>query len=115
MLIWPSLRKGGSGAVSPFNATLMMNKEDAAVVDVRDADDYAQGHILNARNLPFKEIETRIAELQRFKNKPLIVVCDKGVRAAGAAALFKKLGFAHAVPLEGGLAAWRAAGLPTSK
>ena len=115
MLMWPSLRRGGSGAVSPFNATLLINKEDAAVVDIRDAEDYAQGHILHARNIPLKEIEARTAELQKHKNKPVIVVCDRGARAAGAVALFKKLGFANAVPLEGGLTAWRAAGLPTAK
>lgn len=115
MLVWPALRRGGSGAVSPLNATLMMNKEDAAVIDIRDAEEYAQGHILNARNIPLKDAESRVAELQKYKNKPLVIVCERGARAAGAAALFRKLGFANAVALEGGLAAWRSAGLPTTK
>ena len=109
------LRRGGSGAVSPLNATMMMNKQDAVVVDIRDAEDYARGHILNARNIPFKEIDARAAELQKYKNKPVIVVCDKGIRGAAGAASLKKLGFAEAVTLEGGLSAWLAAGLPTAK
>ena len=115
MLIWPTFRRGAAGGVSPLAATLMMNKQDALVVDVRDAEAFAGGHILNARNIPLKDLATRAAELQKYKNKPIIVVCDRGVRGSDGAATLKKAGFEQAIPLEGGLTAWRTAGLPTTK
>jgi rhodanese-related sulfurtransferase len=115
MLIWPSLRKGPGAAVSPLNATLMMNKQDAVVVDVRDPEDYANGHILHARNIPLKDLESRAAELNKFKSKAVILVCDKGMRSGAGAALLKKLGFGEVLKLDGGLAGWREAGLPVAK
>ena len=115
MLVWPMIRSGGSTSVSPLNATLMMNKQDAVVVDVRDADAFAAGHILNARNIPLKELQARAEELQKYKKKPLIVVCEKGMHSGAGATLLKKLGYEGALCLDGGLAAWRNAGLPTAK
>lgn len=114
MLIWPVLRRSGA-AVSPFNATLMINKQDAVVVDVRNAEDYAGGHIINARHIPLPELEGRAGELNKFKNKPVILVCDKGLRSGMAVGVLKKLGFNEVLNLDGGIAAWRAAGLPTAK
>lgn len=114
MLFWPSIRGGAGRGLSPLAATQAMNK-DAGVVDIRDAEEFAQGHIINARNIPAKDLEVRSAELQKYKNKPLIVVCEKGNLSNGAAARLQKLGFEQALPLEGGLAAWRTAGLPVSK
>ena len=115
MLIWPSIRGSAGRGLSPLAATQTMNGKDAVVVDVRDAEEFAQGHILNSRNIPAKDLESRSAELQKYKAKPVILVCDKGMRSGGAAAQLQKLGFEQAVRLEGGLAAWRTAGLPLSK
>ncbi|HKY01338.1 MAG TPA: rhodanese-like domain-containing protein [Burkholderiales bacterium] len=115
MLVWPALRRGGGSSVSSLNATLMMNKQDAVVVDVRDPEAYAAGHILNARNIPLKDLQARAEELQKYKKKPVILVCEKGMRSGAGATLLKKLGYEGALSLEGGLAAWRDAGLPTAK
>jgi rhodanese-related sulfurtransferase len=114
MLLWPTFRGGGATGLSPLHATQKMNK-DAVVVDVRDPEEFARGHIINARNIPAKELESRSAELQKFKNKPVIVVCEKGMQGGDAASRLRKLGFEQAVRLEGGLAAWRTAGLPLTK
>jgi rhodanese-related sulfurtransferase len=116
MLVWPLLRRGGGGArVSASDAVQLINKHDAVIVDIREANEFAAGHILNARNIPLKEIEARVKELAKFKEKPVIVACDSGNRSRGGVAALKKQGFAQVYNLTGGLGAWQQAGLPTEK
>lgn len=115
MLAWPLLRgTGGSAAVTTLQATQMINREDAIMLDVRDTDAYAQGHILNARNIPMAQLEERVAELAKGKGKTrtIIVHCETGVRSNAAHALLVKQGFEKVFTLSGGIAAWKTAGLP---
>ena len=116
MLLWPLLRKGTGGPwVDTLQATQLMNREDALVVDLRAADEYAKGHILGAKNLPLADLPRRAGELEKYKSKPLIVHCGDGNRAGGGMALLRKQGFANVVNLTGGYAAWQQAGLPVEK
>ena len=116
MLLWPLLRRGAGGPwVSTLQATQLMNRDDALVIDVRPAAEFAKGHILGARNVPAGELERRAAEFDRFKAKPVIVNCGDGNRAGDAAALLRKSGFGNVVNLTGGYAAWQQAGLPVEK
>ncbi len=116
MLVWPLVRRGVGGAsVGTLEATMLINQKDAVVIDVREPGEFAQSHILNARNIPLGEIEARIKELERFKDKAVIVACATGNRSGSAAATLRKQGFTSVVNLAGGLAAWQQAGLPTAK
>ena len=116
MLIWPAVRRGAGGAsISTLQATLLMNQQNALVLDVRDAAEYAKGHMLNARNIPLGELEARSAELDKHKAKPVIVVCDTGNRSGRAAAALRKKGFEQVFTLGGGIGAWQQAGLPLEK
>jgi rhodanese-related sulfurtransferase len=116
MLVWPLVRRGAGGPwVSTLEATMLINQKDALVLDVRAPGEFAQGHILNARNVPVEELETRIKELERYKAKPIICACGTGNRSGTAAGILRKHGFASVVNLSGGLAAWQQAGLPTEK
>jgi rhodanese-related sulfurtransferase len=116
MLVWPLVRRGAGGpSVNTLEATMLMNKKDSLVLDVRAADEFSQGHILNARNIPLDELEGRVKEIERYKDKPVIVACAVGSRSGGAAGLLRKHGFTNVVNLSGGIAAWRQAGLPTEK
>ena len=116
MLIWPLLRKGTGGPwVNTLQATQLMNREDALVIDLRPAADFAKGHILGARNLPLAELEKRAGELDKHKAKPVILHCADGNRAGDGVALLRKNGFASVVNLSGGYAAWQQAGLPVDK
>jgi len=116
MLVWPLLRRGGGGPrVTASDAVQLINKHDAVVVDIREPSEYAAGHILNSRNVPLKELDSRVKELARFKEKPVIVACDTGNRSRGGVAALKKLGFSQVYNLAGGLGAWQQAGLPTEK
>jgi rhodanese-related sulfurtransferase len=116
MLVWPLVRRGAAGAsVGTLEATMLINQKDAIVIDVREPGEFAQTHILNSRNVPLGEIEARIKELERFKEKPVIVSCATGNRSGSAASVLRKHGFTNVVNLAGGVAAWQQAGLPTGK
>jgi hypothetical protein len=84
MLLWPMLRGAGGASVNTLQATQLMNRENALVLDVRDAASYASGHILGARNVPLADLEKRIGELDKFKAKPVIVMCEVGNSSARA-------------------------------
>ncbi|HEY6241821.1 MAG TPA: rhodanese-like domain-containing protein [Burkholderiales bacterium] len=113
MLIWPAVRRGTSGAsVSTLQATLLINQQNALVLDVRDAGEYGKGHVLNARNIALGELEARATEIDKYKSKPVIVVCETGNRSGKAVAILRKQGFGQVFALGGGVGAWRQAGLP---
>jgi len=117
MLLWPLVRRSTGGPwVTPAEATHLINREDALVVDVRDPGEYSTGHILGAKNVPLARLEEGANELAKRKEKPLIVYCDTGTnRAAKAVSALKKQGFARVVNLNGGIGAWQQAGLPIEK
>ena len=116
MLIWPALRRGAGGPwADTLQATQLINREDALVIDVREAAEYAKGHILGAKSVPLAQLEARSRELEKHKAKPVIVHCDDGNRAGAAVAILKKHGHAKVVNLAGGFNAWRQAGLPVEK
>lgn len=116
MLVWPLVKRGTGGPwVNTLEATMLINQKDALVLDVRESGEYAQGHILNARNIPLGELESRIKEIERYKGKPVILACATGSRSGGAAGILRKHGFTAVVNLSGGVAAWQQAGLPTEK
>lgn len=116
MLLWPYLRRGTGGPwVSTLEATQMINREDALVLDVREPAEFSAGHMLGAKNIPLANIEARSAELDKHKAKPVIVLCNDGSRASKAAAVLRARGFVNVVNLSGGLPAWQQAGLPVVK
>lgn len=113
LLLWPLLKKGGgSTAVSPLEATQLINHRNALVVDLRDEKDFALGSLAGARNIPFASLAERAGEIARFKSRPVVLVCDAGQRSASAIATFKTQGFDEAYSLAGGVSAWKAASLP---
>ncbi len=113
MLAWPLVRRSTGGpSVSVAQATQLINREDAVVIDVREPGEFQAGRILGAKNTPLERIGD--TELKR-KDKPVIVYCESGERAPKAAALLRKQGHDRAVSLQGGIAAWKQAGLPVEK
>lgn len=115
MLLWPLVRRGAGGPyASPSEATLLINRQDAVVIDIREPDEFASGHVLNARNIPIAQLKGRAGELAKHKEKPVIVVCASGQRSSGAIAILKQEGFSNLFNLQGGFGAWKQAGLPTT-
>ncbi len=106
----------GGARVSTSEATNLINREDAQVIDVREAADFGGGHLIGARNIPAAKFAERAADLEKMKGKPVIVCCETGLRSGKAAKELQKLGFDRVFNLDGGIAASRKAGLPlTSK
>ncbi|HQR04217.1 MAG: rhodanese-like domain-containing protein [Proteobacteria bacterium] len=114
VVLWQTLRGNGRHQLSAAEATLKINREDAVVVDVRESSEWSSGHIPNARHIPLGQLEKRIAELEKFKSRPLIVCCASGNRAADATATLRRIGFEQAYTLRGGIGGWVDAGLPTT-
>ena len=116
LLLWPMIsRRAGAAALGTIQATQLINGKNAIVLDVREAAEFAKGSITGARNLPLAALAERLGELTRFKTRPFLVVCESGQRSARALGTLKKLGYADAHNLAGGLAAWKQAGLPLVK
>jgi rhodanese-related sulfurtransferase len=117
MLMWPYVRRfGGGPSVSAAQATQLINREDALVLDVRDPGEFGTGHILGAKNVPLSRIGAAGSEIAaKRKEKPVIVYCDTGNRAGKAAAALRTQGFSRVLSLSGGLGAWQQAGLPMEK
>lgn len=116
MLIFTGFTAGAAGArVSTAEATNLINREDAQVVDVRDGSGFASGHLIGAKNIPTAKFAERSADLEKLKGKPVIVCCDTGIRSNKAVGELKKLGFDKVFSLEGGIEAWSKAGLPITK
>jgi rhodanese-related sulfurtransferase len=111
VLIFTELRRKASGmvAVAPGEAVALIN-DNAAIVDLRSAESYSRGHIVNARNIPFDEFEAKKDILN--KNNPVIAVCDAGINSTKAVAMLRQSGFESAYSLKGGMGAWGQAGLP---
>jgi rhodanese-related sulfurtransferase len=114
MLLWPMLRRGAK-SVSPSEAVLLINRNQAIVLDVRDDAEFAAGHINDARHIPLAKLDERLAELQKFRDKPVIVHCQSGVRSSKAAAALRKHEFTQVYELDGGVNAWTQAKLPLVK
>lgn len=113
-LLWPNLQRRGA-KVSTLQATQLINQGKAVFVDVREPAEFSAGHMRDAKNIPMGELSKRVGELDKFKSKAVIAVCQTGTRSAKAAAQLKKAGFNEAFSLDGGIAAWQAQGLPLVK
>ena len=103
--------KGGP-TLSPQELINKVNREEAVVVDLRDSKDYEQGHIVDAISMPYAKIAERMAELDKQKDKPLVLVCKMGQHSGTAGKQFKAAGFEQVFRLNGGMMEWSGQQLP---
>lgn len=101
--------------ISPSEAVVLMNNEGTVVIDVREPNEYAEGHIEGARNIPLGKLEQRANELEAYKQSTMIVGCQSGTRSPTACKKLSALGFASLFELKGGMVAWKEQNLPLSK
>ncbi len=113
-LLWPALQPRGKRATS-LQVTQVINRGKSTIVDVRTPEEFAKGHLRDAKNIPLADLQARIGELDKAKGKSVVVVCQTGARADKAIKVLQGAGFDDVVGLDGGLAAWQAASLPTVK
>jgi rhodanese-related sulfurtransferase len=115
MLFLPQIKGAAGGTLSVAGAVQLINREKAVIIDVSDAEEFALGHINNAKNVPFAQLEDKLASQVKNKELPLILVCTSGARSNRAVSVAKKLGFANVQALAGGLKSWKEANLPLEK
>lgn len=115
MLAWPLVRGGSGGGLTAQGAVQLINRERAVVVDVREPDEFAAGHVTGAKNVPLDQLETKLAGTVKNKSLPLLLICASGARAQRAVATAKKLGYEQAQAVSGGLKSWKDANLPVEK
>ena len=113
-LLLPALMPRGKRA-STTEVVQIINRGKNVIVDVRTPEEFAAGHLRDAKNIPLADFGTRIGELDKSNGKSIVVVCQTGARADKAVRLLQGAGFEDVVALDGGLAAWQAASLPTIK
>lgn len=101
--------------ISPEDAAAKMQNKEAVIIDVRDKDEYDEGHIPNALHLSRGLLELDIEEKVPDPNAMVVVHCGGGGRSALAAESLQKMGYKNVRSMAGGLKAWKAAGLPTTK
>lgn len=115
LLLWPSLKRGGRGGVSAAEATQMINRRNAVVVDLRSAEEFAKGHLPSARHVAFGELEAKVGQLAKNKSNPVVLVCQTGQHSHKAQRIVKDAGYAEVHVLDGGVDAWQKAGMPVVK
>lgn len=109
-LLWDNNKRSGQ-SVSPAGATLMINKENALILDIRESKDFSSGHLANAINIPYAKLAERMSELDKHKERPIILVCKTGQTVSVAGKMLREKGF-NAVRLSGGMMEWSNQNLP---
>lgn len=105
----------GIKSLSPAQAVLAVNRENGVVVDVCEPHEFKDGHIPHSVNVPLSGFKDRLRELERYKERPIVVSCRSGNRSVKAAVMLKRHGFQKVYALAGGLTAWQRENLPLEK
>ncbi len=96
-------------------AVMLLNKDDALVLDVREDKEVQGGKIKGARHITLGQLPSKLAELEKNKNTPVLVYCRSGSRSGYASQILTKAGFQDVSNLAGGILAWESANLPIVK
>ena len=113
LLIVQQSRNAGRN-LSSRELTAMVNRDEAFILDIRPKKEFSTGHIVGSVNISSDQLKDKMAELEKHKDKTIIVVCASGMNAGGACAELKKAGFT-AARLSGGITGWRSENLPVVK
>jgi rhodanese-related sulfurtransferase len=95
--------------------SLIQAKKAPVILDVRTPKEFASGHIQGAVNIPVTEVQKRLPELQKYRNREIVVHCEGGGRAAKAEKILRHNGFSDVVDLQGSMRGWKDKGLPTER
>jgi len=108
-----SLKRGTSASL--HEATRIMNQDDGVVVDLRTTQEFADGHIVGAINIPSATFASRVSELDKYKDSAIVLVCKMGQHSSGSSKVLKDEGFSNVCRLTGGMAEWTGANMPVVK
>lgn len=105
----------GIPQISPQQTTMLINREDALLVDLRDSISFTKGHVINAINVPLSDFTTKLGLLDKYKQKTIIVAGTPGQPFHKIYSQLQTNGFSKIYSLKGGIPAWQNAGLPLTK
>ena len=113
VLVFSELRRKASGLINvDAGEAVKLINNDAVVLDIRSAESFSRGHIVNAKNIPKDELDAKIEQLKQYKGTPILAVCDAGVTTTGIVSKLRAQGFESVFGLKGGMSGWGQAGLP---
>jgi rhodanese-related sulfurtransferase len=115
LLLWPAITGRSRGGVSAAEATTLINRRNAVVIDLRAAADFAKGHLPAARNVELAELQAKIGQIAKNKSNPVVLVCQTGQQSQRASRTVTEAGYAEVHVLQGGVDAWQKAGMPVVK
>ena len=117
VLLFVQLRLSALGATSVTSQTLtnLVNRQNAVVIDVRPQVDFNKGHISDAVNIPLSQIKNNLEDLEKYQDRPIIMVCANGQQVGAASEQLRKSGFQNISKLSGGMASWLGENLPLVK
>ncbi|MBQ62664.1 MAG: sulfurtransferase [Gammaproteobacteria bacterium] len=107
--------KQGGAAITPTSLVTLVNREGAVIVDIRDGKEFSGGHIAGAVSMPFSSFDSRVDELESFRDKPVVIVCKMGQHAGTIGRRLKAKGYENVRRLAGGMGEWTASNLPVVK
>ncbi len=99
----------------PQQIVPVINRDESVILDVRQPEEFREGHIAGARQVPMGELGDQLGKLARFKDKPVVVYCQTGSRSARACSRLVGEGFEDVYNLAGGIRAWQSDKLPVKK
>lgn len=117
LFIFSELRRGNLGYknISSMQAVQVSNHEEAIFLDVREPGEYNTGHLVDSVHIPLGSLMDKLNQLEKYKEKSLIIYCRSGNRSAQACEILKKQGFTQLYNLQGGIIAWQADNMPVVK
>jgi len=108
-------KKRSGSSVSSQQATLLLNRDEAIMVDVRDKKEFSEGRITGSIHIPYASLKERCVELEKYKNKRIIIVDKMGQHSGVAGKTLRAAGFENICRLTGGIAEWKNANMPLVK
>lgn len=112
MLLWPVISRNSAKEIDVQKAIRLINYDNAIILDVRDDKEFAEGHLPNSKHISVERIGEDWHELEKFKDRAVVVIFRPGMRAGHAGAVLRKNGFKKVYNLSGGIDTWRRENLP---
>jgi len=111
MLIMHESRRSGP-SLTPQQAINLINAEEGVFLDLRDAGDYKKGHIVDSLHIPAAKLPERMAELEKHRERPIVLVCKMGQQSATAGKQLRGAGYEKVYKMSGGMMEWSNLQLP---
>jgi len=110
--LWFSEKSRSGRSISPQEATLLLNKDEAVIIDIRDKSEYSEGRITGSIHIPFSNLKERVSELEKHKEKQIILVDKMGQHSGTGGKILQTEGFENVCRMTGGISEWKNCNMP---